>query len=83
MPKPAVPHYRLDTPLETEKGLPSVTEDPPADPPAAAPRESLPAQSGSTVLIPDVENQPVEFGAVEVIQRPVRKARGQEQMSRN
>ncbi len=66
VPKPTVPHYRLDTPLETEKGLPSVTETPPADPPATAPREPSPAPSGSTVLIPDVASQSVEFGAVDL-----------------
>ena len=43
-----------------------MTEAPRADLPATAPRESSPAQSGSTVLIPDVENQPVEFGAVDL-----------------
>ena len=37
-----------------------------AEGPAPAPRESSPARSGSTVLIPDVESQQVDFGAVDL-----------------
>ena len=63
MPNPAVPHHRLDTPAETEREL-SVAGEGAAEAPVSESRALSPAASGSTVLIPNVSEQPVVFGAV-------------------